>query len=250
MKTEWDYTSLADAYLKRPDYSDAALQALFHTTHVQPGELVCDIGAGTAHLTRKLLAYGLRVHAVEPNDAMRRNGMDVTKNEPNVTWFEGTGENTGQADHIFDLVTFGSSFNVVDHTKTFPEIQRILKPKGWFACMWNHRNLNDPIQAEIEGIIQRHIANYDYGLRRAEQTDLIHSSGLFGEVFKIEGTISHQQSLEDCIEAWRSHGTLARQAGPAFATIIDAIESYLRSLNQPMIPIPYTTRIWTAQLRD
>lgn len=250
MKTEWDYTSLADAYLKRPDYSDEALAALFEKTHIKSGQLVCDVGAGTAHLTRKLLAYGLTVHAVEPNDAMRRNGIAITKNEPHVQWFEGTGEQTGQADHLFDLVTFGSSFNVVDHVKTFPEIQRILKPKGWFACMWNHRNLDDPIQAEIEAIIQRHVPDYDYGLRRAEQTDLINSSGLFGEVFKIEGTVQHQQSLEDCIEAWRSHGTLARQSGEAFPLIIAAIETYLRSLNQTSIPIPYTTRIWTAQLRD
>ena len=28
MKTEWDYTTLADAYLKRPDYADAAIDAM------------------------------------------------------------------------------------------------------------------------------------------------------------------------------------------------------------------------------
>ena len=28
MKTEWDYTTLADAYLQRPDYSDAAIDAM------------------------------------------------------------------------------------------------------------------------------------------------------------------------------------------------------------------------------
>jgi hypothetical protein len=28
MKTEWDYTALADAYLKRPDYADEAIDAL------------------------------------------------------------------------------------------------------------------------------------------------------------------------------------------------------------------------------
>ncbi len=250
MKTEWDYTNLADAYLKRPDYSDAALIALFNKTHIQSGQLVCDVGAGTAHLTRKLLAHGLKVHAVEPNDAMRHNGIAVTQDNPNVQWFEGTAEETGQADHLFDLVTFGSSFNVVDHTKTFPEIKRILKPKAWFACMWNHRDLTDPIQAEIEAIIQREVANYDYGLRRAEQTELINSSGLFGEVFKIEGTVYHQQNLDECIEAWRSHGTLARQAQAAFPHVIATIETYLRGLNQDVITIPYTTRIWTAQRLD
>lgn len=28
MKTEWDYTNLADAYLKRPDYAETALEKM------------------------------------------------------------------------------------------------------------------------------------------------------------------------------------------------------------------------------
>ncbi|MBT9557972.1 MAG: methyltransferase, partial [Myxococcales bacterium] len=28
MKTAWDYTTLADAYLSRPDYSDSAIDEL------------------------------------------------------------------------------------------------------------------------------------------------------------------------------------------------------------------------------
>ena len=54
MKTEWDYTQLADAYLKRPDYAPAALQELFRITGLEAGDKVCDIGAGVAHLTLPL----------------------------------------------------------------------------------------------------------------------------------------------------------------------------------------------------
>ena len=28
MKTEWDYTELADAYLKRPDYAEEAINKM------------------------------------------------------------------------------------------------------------------------------------------------------------------------------------------------------------------------------
>ena len=48
-------------------------------------------------------------------------------------------------------------------------------PNGWFACMWNHRDVEDPIQKNIENIITSFIPNYDYGLRRQDprQSSLI-----------------------------------------------------------------------------
>ena len=250
MKTEWDYTSLADAYLQRPDYADAAIDALLKVAEVKHGETACDVGAGVAHLTLMLAARGLNVTAVEPNDAMRANGVKRTASLPNVRWFEGTGENTGQIDHAFSLVTFGSSFNVCDRPAALKETARILKPRGWFACMWNHRYLQDPIQARIEAIIKSHIDSYSYGARREDQTDVIDASGLFGPVVHLDSRVVHKQSVEDCVEAWRSHATLERQAGSAFATIVDEIEAYLVGLGKTVIDIPYTTQIWIAQLRD
>lgn len=248
MKTEWDYTSLADAYLKRPDYSDAAIDAMLAIMGAEKGQHVCDVGAGVAHLTLMLAARGLVVTAVEPNDAMRANGNKRTASLPNVSWFEGTGEQTGQTSGAFDFVTFGSSFNVCDRAAALKETSRILKSRGWFACMWNHRDLSDPIQAEIESIIKARVAAYGYGTRREDQTAVINESGLFGPVVHLDGGVVHEQSIEECVEAWRSHATLERQAGAAFADVVAAIEAYLRGLNTPTIKIPYTTNIWVAQL--
>lgn len=250
MKTDWDYTKLADAYLKRPDYSDDAVGQLIQTIDIKKGAPVCDVGAGAAHLTLMLAKRGFQIQAVEPNDAMRSHGISRTKHLNNVKWHEGTGEDTGQENSSFDLVSFGSSFSVTDREKTLKESSRILKPGGWFACLWNHRILEDPIQSKIEGIITSAIRNYNYGYRREDQTPIIDSSGLFGPVKKIEGTIIHKQSVDDCIEAWRSHATLQRQAGTRFDQIISRIEDFLKSLdhNQEYINIPYVTRIWAAQV--
>ncbi len=249
MKTEWDYTILADAYLKRPDYSIDAIDKLLKHATVYKGNKVCDVGAGVAHLTLILLDKGLDVIAVEPNDAMRRNGIKRTNNYKNILWFEGTGENTAQQDNAFDLVTFGSSFNVCNRELALKETVRILKNNGWFACMWNHRDLNDQIQLKIENIIKSKIQNYGYGTRREDQTEVIQNSGLFNEVVKIEGSVIHKQTIAECVEAWRSHATLERQAGEKFKELITEIENFLLSLNVPEIKIPYTTRIWLAQKR-
>ena len=249
MKTEWDYTTLADAYLKRPDYADAAIDAMLSIAGAEKGEKFCDVGAGVAHLTLMLAARGLDVVAVEPNDAMRANGIKRTEKLGNVRWHEGTGEATGQAAQAFDMVTFGSSFNVCDRQQALMETARILKPRGWFACMWNHRQLEDPIQAQIEAIIKERVSGYGYGTRREDQTAVIDASGLFGPVVHLDSRVMHEQTIEECVEAWRSHATLERQAGAAFHDVVAAIESYLQGLGTPSIQIPYSTNIWVAQLR-
>ena len=72
MKTEWDYTDLAEAYLKRPDYAQSAIDQMLEKAGVNKESKVCDVGAGAAHLTIKLAEAGLQVSAVEPNDAMKK----------------------------------------------------------------------------------------------------------------------------------------------------------------------------------
>jgi ubiquinone/menaquinone biosynthesis C-methylase UbiE len=247
IKTKWDYTELARTYAQRPEYAPAAIDAMISIADVGAGDAVCDVGAGVAHLTIPLASRDLNISAVEPNDAMRERGKARTQEFDNVRWFEATGESTQQDDSFFELVTFGSSFNVCDRQAALMEASRILKSRGWFACMWNHRNLTDSIQASIEQIIVDHLGTYDYGSRREDQTDVINESKLYGPVCRLEADVVHCQPVEECIAAWRSHGTLQRQAGEQFGKVIAAIERYLLNLNTSTILVPFTTRIWMAQ---
>jgi len=187
--------------------------------------------------------------AIEPNDAMRHNGEQRTLHLPGIVWHEGSAEDSDQPSSSFDLVTFGSSFNVTNRHKALEETARILKPRGWFACMWNHRDLTDPIQASIEQVISDHLPDYDYGSRREDQTAVIELSGLFGPVQRIEGRVKHRQTRQDCVEAWRSHATLERQAKKRFSQIVNAIEEMLVAKELDEFDVPYTTRIWLAPVK-
>jgi len=151
MKTEWDYTALACAYMKRPGYSDNAIDRMLEAAGAMPGTAVCDIGAGTGHLTIALAGRKCTVTAVEPNDSMRELGVRRTNGTDTIVWKEAVAENTGLPGGSFSLVTFGSSFNVTDRQQALVESHRLLAQGGWFACMWNHRDIGDPIQAGIEG---------------------------------------------------------------------------------------------------
>lgn len=250
MKTEWDYTDLAEAYLKRPDYAQSAIDKMLETAGVKKGAAVCDVGAGAAHLTLKLAEWGLRVSAVEPNDAMRANGIKRTEKYPDVKWYDGVGEHTGMESDKFEMVTFGSSFNVCNRQEALRETKRILKANGWFACMWNHRDLNDPLQKEIENILKKQIPGYSYGSRREDQTEVINQSGLYKDVIYIEGSVVYDLLAEDFIEGWKSHGTVQRQSKEKFDLVNLQIRKAVEAKGSKYIKVPYTTRIWMAQLKD
>jgi ubiquinone/menaquinone biosynthesis C-methylase UbiE len=247
-KVNWDYTEHASHYDKRADYSYDAIAGLIAATGCTPQKPVADIGAGTGKLTKELLKHGLTVRSVEPNDAMREIGIGNTRGK-SVSWSVGTGEATGLPAKGFHAVFFGSSFNVVDQRATLSEVKRILVPQGWFACMWNHRNLDDATQQKIESIIKSFIPAYSYGLRREDPTKIIDASGYFSPVKSIEGTFNWEMPKSDIIIAWKSHATLKRQAGSdaAFDRIIAKISQYLAGLPEK-ITVPYTTRIYFAQL--
>jgi ubiquinone/menaquinone biosynthesis C-methylase UbiE len=246
-KVSWDYTEHATHYDKRADYSSDAIKNLLKAIGCTPASPAADIGAGTGKLTKELLKHGLTVRSVEPNDAMRTIGIQNTK-DTLAEWSVGTGEATGLPTSSVYAAFFGSSFNVVNQSLALAEISRILVPKGWFACMWNHRNLDDPIQKRIETIIKSSIPTYSYGSRREDPTNIINTSGYFSATKSIEGSFVWKMAKSDVVVAWKSHATLKRQAGSdsLFNSIIQQIANYLGQLPE-VIDVPYTTRIFYAQ---
>ncbi len=246
MKTDWDYTALAQSYLKRPGYSESAIDALCRLAAPNPAE-VCDVGAGTGQLTRMLARRGHRVIAIEPNPAMLTLGRSYTAELPTVHWIDAVAEATGQGNGRFDLVTFGSSFNVCDRSLALAEAGRVLRPRGWLALLWNHRRLDDPMQAQIEAYIRSVVPNFNHGVRREDQSPVIAASGRFAKPIKVAVDFVCRQSVEDCIEAWGSHATLARAAGERFGEALAGIAALLRQSGEAQLDLPYTTVLTLAQ---
>lgn len=244
---KWDYTELAATYTQRPSYAPAAIDRIVAAPG-KPAPRVADVGAGNAHLTVDLLARGCVVDAVEPNEAMRTIGIERTKGGT-VTWHVGAGEETGLETGAYDLVTFGSSFATTDRLLALSETARILRDRGWFTCIWNHRDLDDPIQGQVESIIRRRIPDYGYGVRREDQAPVIIESGLFEEPVTLRERVVHQVPVDDWLAAWRSHGILESQAGDQFPAILNDIDSYVQSLGSDRLEIPYETVGWITRLR-
>ncbi|GLY79634.1 class I SAM-dependent methyltransferase [Actinoallomurus iriomotensis] len=247
-RVKWDYTKLAATYTQRPPYAPKAIDRIVATCG-KTAPRVADIGAGNAHLTVDLLSRGCLVDAVEPNEAMREIGMDRTAGGT-VTWHVGIGEDTGLETGAYDLVTFGSSFATTDRPAALRETARILRRPGWFTCIWNHRDLQDPLQAEVEALIRAKIPDYGYGTRREDQAPVIEESGLFETPTVLREPIMHRVPVSDWLAAWRSHGILERQAGAQFESILADIDRHVLALGVDELEIPYVTVGWIAAVRE
>jgi prepilin-type processing-associated H-X9-DG protein len=244
-----DFTDFAPAYDTRPAYADHVIEASLRITSA-PGGRACDIGAGTALLTVPLLRYGLRVDAVEPTPAMRAIGERHTSRFANVSWADGQGERTGKPGGQYDLVTFGSSFDRTDQPAALTESARRLVPRGYFLCCWNHRDLDDPLQREIQELIAERVPGFRYGLRRVDPTDVIEASGLFDPVVHLAGSVVHEIDSTVWSDTWRSHATVGHQAGDGFEALVGEIGALVRARAGDTVRVPYTTRIWLARRRE
>ena len=247
----WDYTKHAKFYEFRPNYAPATIDMLVSLVQKNQNKeaiKVADIGAGTGNLSIMLLERGCEVVSVEPNDAMREIGIERTKGQK-IEWVRATGTNTTLKSGEFDYVTFGSSFSVMDRVEALKEAHRLLKPRTYFSCMWNHRDLNDPIQKVAEDTIIEFIPHYTRGVRREDQRPIIEShKELFDNIIHIEEDFYFHQRLENYIKAWQSvknpYWDLETKEGEELLNKI--IDTFKQRLPQEL-DIKYTTRCWSAK---
>ena len=243
----WDYTALADSYHKRPNYPRKIIDEIIHFSGLESGDEVCDMGAGTGNLSVLLAEKGLTVKALEPNLAMYERGVQRTRDNPMISWVNTVAEDTRLESNTYSMASFGSSFNVVDTAAALQESLRICKPCGYLMMIWNHRDLDNPLQRQIEACIKERLPDYDYGLRRLDQWTYLVKSGLFSQVNSFECSMRVKQSVDDVLEAWRSHATLQRQAGERFSEIIQDIAEILHGQGLSVIETPYTSRAWVSR---
>lgn len=240
----WDFTALADTYDFRPDYCRDLIHDLLAGMPLCGGDRVLDVGAGTGKLAAHLCAHGLDVIALEPNPRMRALAL-VKPALRSVRWIAGRGEALPLADECFDAVTFGSSFNVVRASVALDECARVVRPGGFWLAVYNHRDLDDPLQRSVEAIIRRHIPGFDYGRRRSSPVAELEAHGAFASFAASERSFVVEVAAEEWMLAWHSHATLQRQAGHRLPAILAEIRSLIDSATT--LSIPYMTRAWTAR---
>lgn len=204
------FTNRAADYAQfRPDYPGAAFDAMLAGLGEPHALLAADVGAGTGISARQLASAGPRVVAIEPNAAMRAAATP----HPRVSWQDGTAESTGLPDGAVDLVLCAQAFHWFRQPEVIAEFQRVLRPGGRLALMWNNRDPADPLThgyiAAIHAVGGEHPAE-----TRAFDPGVIDRDGRFTPARLV--TIPHAQrlTLEGLIGRATSASYVPRE-GPA-----------------------------------
>ena len=117
----------------RPEYPPEAIAWLAQELDLRPGRTVVDLAAGSGKLTRPLAALGCEVIAIEPVAEMR------AAIGPTARALDGTAEAMPLPDDSADAVTVGQAFHWFDGPRALAEIERVLRPGGALALVWNRR---------------------------------------------------------------------------------------------------------------
>jgi SAM-dependent methyltransferase len=159
-----------------------------------PHSVMADIGSGPGISARMFLENRNTVYCVEPNDAMRAAAEQLIGDFPGFKSINGTAEDTTLPDRSIDIVISAQAFHWFDPERTRPEFERIIKPGGFAALIWNIRRLEGtPFLVEYEQFLIDN-AN-DYGAVRHDNITDDEIAAFFKQGYK-KATFDNEQIFD------------------------------------------------------
>jgi len=221
----------AEAYERgRPSYPDDAVSHLVDVLQLGPGRRVLDLAAGTGKMTRLLVPTGVDLIAVEPVAGMRAAFAAAV---PGVDILEGTAEAIPLPDASVDAVVVAQAFHWFDRDRALAEVDRVLRPGGGVALVWNRRDESVPWVAEMSQII-----HWNRGL--VPEYDHVDIEGF------TKWTCSYVQPLshDGLLDRVASVSYIAAMDDHERAGVLAQVSELVRGFTEP-IPLPYVTEVHT-----
>jgi SAM-dependent methyltransferase len=205
------FTGLAELYAQhRPSYPAAAIDLIVERCHLKPGAQVIDVGCGTGISSRQFAARSLQVIGIEPNDEMRSRAEaePAPAEGPPPQYRCGRAEATGLPAGCAGLVLCAQAFHWFEPLAALAEFQRILRPDGWVALMWNERNAADPATAAYGRVLRSGPEASAVEVPRARAGEPLLHSPLFADAEHV--LLTHEQELDE-------EGLLGRALSASYA---------------------------------
>lgn len=237
------FTQVAAIYDQyRPSYPEAVVQKLA----LSPTQRVAEIGSGTGILTRQLLATGASIFAIEPNAAMRVFAEQRFGDHPNFTSLDARAEATGLSDHSQDWVVAAQAFHWFKLDETRLEFERILKPGGQVALIWNDRQSDDPLLSDYENLLTRYCDDYQDQVHRLVKLEDLDT---FLPGYQVEVFPNHQRLDWEGLQGRLLSCSYALRPDHAnFEALMQGLRDiFERHQKAGEVVFPYDTRLFTGQ---
>jgi SAM-dependent methyltransferase len=229
----------------RPHYPPELFEALGDLR----GRDLLDVGAGTGIATRRLLARGARVTAVDTSPEMLRRAKSW---EPTLVATAGDGARLPQGVASFDAVTFAQSWHWTDPEARVDEVARVLRAGGAWSAWWSHARADgetwfercwEAIEAACPGV-NRSQRDIDWG------RELVRSHH-FGRCDMVRIAWGPGTDTATWLSDLRSQSHIATLGDAQRSGASDEVGALLHeAFPEGRLSVPNETRLWTAIRND
>lgn len=238
------FAGVADAYDNaRPTYPRDAVAWM-----VQPQSArVLELGAGTGKLTQQLVALGHEVIATDPLEPMLSR---LCRRVPTARAVLSGAERIPLSARSVDVVIAAQAFHWFHTDRVLPEVARVLRPRGAFALVWNHRDDRVPWVRRLGSIIGDNVADSQWDPVRG-----LDDSGLFETVLRRSFRFWQPLTRDSLRDLVVSRSNVARMPEAERAPLLRAVdrlyEEYGRGrdgMSMPYLTHAYRTAVlpWAA----
>jgi SAM-dependent methyltransferase len=155
------FSNRVEDYVKyRPSYPIIVVDFLQKKYSIRTDAIIADIGAGTGISSQLFLDKGYTVIGVEPNKEMLAKALELLRANEKFTIVPGTAEQTLLKDAEIDMIIAGQAYHWFKVPLAKKEFERILKPGGIVALIWNERLTQSPFEQEYDQLITHHARDY------------------------------------------------------------------------------------------
>ena len=205
---------------------------------IVPGSIVVDLAAGTGLLSRRFVALGAEVTAVEPAANMR---AVLGTRVPQARVVDGTAESIPLGDASADAVVVGNAFHHFARDSAFAEIRRVVRPGGTLALFWawmlEDRSPPYPWVREVDAAVGANRASHDISTAYRTWRKFPESGAGFGPFERREFPASHSITSARIPDLYATSSDVASLPTQAMSALLDRIRDLCRDL-PPMMELP------------